>query len=70
MILLTACINPDGMCFTTLQDVEIRRKQYIEAVSHYLEHTKYNIVLCNNSGFDKELFDAFKDENNRLELLF
>lgn len=33
ILLLTACINPDGMPFTCLADVGVRKKQYIEALN-------------------------------------
>lgn len=52
VILLTACINPSGMSYTALQNVELRKKQYIDAILFYLQKTNYNIVFCNNSGED------------------
>ena len=36
VILLTACVNPNGMSKTVLQDVELRRKQYVNALNFYL----------------------------------
>ena len=39
ILLLTACINPDGMPFTCLADVGVRKKQYIEALNFYLKNT-------------------------------
>ena len=38
ILLLTACINPDGMPFTCLADVGVRKKQYIEALNFYLKN--------------------------------
>lgn len=52
VILLTACINPNGMSFTKLQDKEERKKQYLEALDFYLSSTKLRIVFCDNSGED------------------
>lgn len=66
-ILLTACINPNGMSFTFLQDVVEREKQYIKAINYYLEHTKYNVVFCNNSGED--ISGKIKSKTNRFECL-
>ena len=45
VLLLTACINPNGMSYTVVQDIELRKKQYRESLSFYLTHTKYKIVL-------------------------
>ena len=32
VILLTACISPDGMAYTALQDSNERKRQYIDAI--------------------------------------
>lgn len=45
ILLLTACINPDGMPFTCLADVGVRKKQYIEALNFYLKNTTRKIVF-------------------------
>lgn len=52
ILLLTACINPDGMPFTCLADVGVRKKQYIEALNFYLKNTTRKIVFVENSGTD------------------
>lgn len=68
VLLLTSCINPGGMSYTVLQDKEERKSQYKKAIRFYLEHTKYRIVFCDNSGEDlKEMEEIFVD--SRLELL-
>jgi len=69
VLLLTACINPDGMPFTTLSDKEVRRKQYLNALNFYLESTSYPIVFTENSDTDisRDYTDAIK--NGRLEIL-
>lgn len=36
ILLLTACINPNGMLYTAIQDTELRKKQYIESLTFYL----------------------------------
>lgn len=52
VILLTACVSPDGMFFTNLQDEETRKLQYITALEFYLQNTAIPIVFCENSGCD------------------
>lgn len=66
-ILLTATICPNGMSETKLQNPEIRKKQYIEAVEFYLKHTGMNIVLCENSGQDIYNYINSSNKNSRLE---
>lgn len=44
ILLLTACINPDGMPFTCLADVGVRKKQYIEALNFYLKTQRENCI--------------------------
>ena len=52
VILLTACVNPDGMAYTALQDKTVRLKQYREALDWYLAHVKNKIVFVENTGYD------------------
>ncbi len=52
VILLTGCINPDGMPFTKLTDICERKIQYEEAIRFYLKETNLKIVYCDNSGID------------------
>ena len=52
VILLTACVNPNGMSKTVLQDVELRRKQYVNALNFYLQETSLPICFVENTGFD------------------
>lgn len=49
---MTACINPNKMAYTALQDWSVRRKQYCEALDYYLHATDYPIVFVENSGED------------------
>lgn len=69
VILMTACINPCGMEYTALQDCDLRRAQYVEALKFYLNTTNAPIVFIENSNND--LSDLFQDEiqNGRLEML-
>lgn len=68
-ILLTACINPDGMSFTKLTDKDVRLEQYMKALHHYLKATHYPIVFAENSNTD--ISSLFTDETKagRLEVL-
>lgn len=52
VILLTGCINPDGMTYTFLDDKEKRKEQYVNAIRFYLSNTHYPIVFVENSGTD------------------
>ena len=52
IILLTACINPNGMLFTEINDSDLRLRQYMLALDFYLSETMLKIVFCENSGFD------------------
>jgi hypothetical protein len=71
LILLTGCINPDGMHFTTLQNVDIRKNQYIDAINHYLEQTNCQILFVENSGCDlsSEFINRPPKDLERLEFL-
>ena len=40
ILLLTGCINPAGMSYTTLINPEERKKQYVDAIHFYLSKTK------------------------------
>ncbi|RGZ18921.1 hypothetical protein DXA01_25180 [Bacteroides caccae] len=44
VLLLTACINPNGMLYTTIQDTELRKKHYIESL-FFLFNKNSNIKL-------------------------
>lgn len=69
VLLLTGCINPNGMSYTVLQNPEIRKKQYIETIRFYLSKTNLKILFVENSGND--ISDTFYNEirNNRIEIL-
>lgn len=67
VILLTACISPEGMIFTKLQDSTVREAQYINAINYYLANTEFKIVFCNNSGED--ISNIIIHNKNRVEFL-
>lgn len=52
ILLMTACINPNGMSNTACQNKNIREVQYLEALNFYLSNTKFNILFVENSGID------------------
>lgn len=50
VLLLTGCVNPQGMAQTALTDAAERQRQYEEAVRWYLSHTSFPVVFAENSG--------------------
>ena len=69
ILLLTACVNPKDMVFTALNNKEVRRRQYVEALEYYLSNTKYKILFVENSNTDISI-DFTKEINlGRLEYL-
>ncbi len=69
VILLTACIQPKGMSYTSLHNSEERKKQYIDAIKFYLAKTSQYIVFVENSNTD--ISSLFKTDiySGRLECL-
>ena len=66
---MTACVDPHGMSYTYLQDKDIRKQQYIEAIEFYLKKTSLPIVFAENTNTDfSHLFRRYIDEN-RLEYI-
>lgn len=50
VLLLTACIDPQGMSNTKLQNPLTRQQQYEEALNYYLKETFFKIVFVENSN--------------------
>lgn len=69
VLLLTACINPDGMLFTKLSDKEVRKQQYLNALNFYLDSTSYPIVFTENSNTDISAEYKGAIDSGRLEIL-
>lgn len=68
-IILTACVNPNGMSQTVLQDSTIRKSQYLTAIRWYLLNTTIPIVVVENTGYDFSYdFKDFSD-SARIEFL-
>ncbi len=69
VILLTACVNPNGMAFTKIQDCQTRLNQYKEALTWYLENTNEKIVFVENTMCDfSNEFSGYID-SGRLEYI-
>lgn len=69
LLFLTACVNPQGMAFTVLQNPQIRLEQYLKSITYYLTKTDFDILLVENSGYD--FLPHFKEyaKNKRIEIL-
>lgn len=60
VLLLTGCINPNGMAYTSLNDKEERKRQYVNAIRHYLIHTDFPVIFTENS--DTDISSLFQDD--------
>ena len=69
ILLLTGCINPNGMPFTALNNKEERQNQYVEALHFYLSQTSYPIVFTENSGTDISILFQKEIESGRMEYI-
>lgn len=69
ILLMTACINPNGMAHTAIQNVEDRMSQYMHAINFYLEQTVCKIVFCENSGIDISQKYEHVVNHGRMEIL-
>ncbi len=69
ILLLTGCINPNGMPFTSLTNSSVRRAQYIHSINYYIHNTSFPIVFVENSNTDiSHVFQA-SILNSRIEFL-
>ncbi len=69
ILLLTACVNPGGMAYTTLQDPVVRMDQYVTALRFYIANTNMKIVVCENTSTDLSYLFAKEILDGRLEYL-
>ena len=69
VILLTGCINPNGMAYTSLNNIEERQEQYVNAIRHYLKKTNYPVVFAENSGTDISNYFQESIKSGQLECL-
>ena len=65
-ILLTATIDPMGVPFMQRNDPLVREKDYITALTNWLDKTGYLILFCENSGYDisriKKIAEKYKNK--------
>lgn len=53
LLFLTSCVTPhNDMPSTVVKDYEIRKKEYLESIEWYLQHTAYDLAVIDSSGFD------------------
>lgn len=67
-MLLTGCVTPnvtDKLNYAA--QPEERKRQYVDAIRWYLDHTPYKLVFAENSGCD--LSPLFEDYKDRTEFL-
>ena len=70
IILLTSCVNPNGMPFTALSDINVRKQQYLDALRFYVNNTPLPIVYVDNSNVDIKEYNVISNiVDDRLELL-
>ena len=67
VIVLTACINPGKMIHTSLTDVDIRRRQYEDALEFYLLQTDYPIVFVLFRSFSFFRINQDRSQDSRFE---
>ena len=70
IILLTSCVNPNGMPFTALSDINVRKQQYLDALRFYVNNTPLPIVYVDNSNVDIKEYNVISNiVDDRLEIL-
>lgn len=70
IILLTSCVNPNGMPFTALSDIIVRKQQYLDALRFYVNNTPLPIVYVDNSNVDIKEYNVISNiVDDRLEIL-
>lgn len=69
VLLLTACVNPNGMAYTVLQAPNLRIEQYLKALKWYLANTKIPILFVENTGYDISPMFQSEIASERLEVL-
>lgn len=69
VLLLTACINPNGMCKTVLTDTTQRLEQYLEAIRFYLKAIPNRVLFVENTDYDISSYFTKEIGQGRLECL-
>lgn len=63
VVLLTGTINPGGMTMTAIQDIDLRKQQYIESIKYWCKVEGIKVVFVENSNYN------FIDELTHFEQL-
>lgn len=69
ILLLTACVKPNGMPQTAIKFVDERLRQYRESLNFYLAKTNFDVVFCENTGMDISEHYEKEIQKGRLEVL-
>lgn len=69
VLLLTGTINTNGISYVLLNDKTIRKKNYIDAIKHYLQNYNYPIVFVENSDEDLSPYFVSEIKEGRLQIL-
>lgn len=69
VLLLTGTINPNNMIMTELQNIEVRKNEYINALRFWLKYTDIPIVFVENSNTDISIHFINEVINGRLEMI-
>lgn len=69
VILLTACVNPNGMVLTQLKDSSTRLEQYLSSIHFFLKKVNCKIVVVENSNFDFSPYFTKEIEEKKIECL-
>lgn len=69
ILFLTACVHPNGMVATVLQDKDVRLRQYLDAIRYYISSTEFPILVVENTETDLSPFFREEIEKGRLEIL-
>lgn len=64
VLFLTSTVSPSNIKFAGT--LEQRRLEYLKAISYYMDHTDYPVLVVDNSGYD---FSKDFEQNDRLECL-
>ena len=69
LLFLTACVNPNGMVQTALQDSGMRLQQYLEAIRFYIDNFDFRLLVVENTGVDFSQYFLKEIQLGRLECL-
>lgn len=70
ILLLTGTVNTYNKNFTTLNDAEQRKKEYISTINYYLDHYSYPVVFVENSDENLSVYFTNAIKTGKLEVLY